>query len=291
MTDDAYRHLGPSALEVIALSPEERIVRMQGRRFTEYPRCRFVLDLMLEQLEQPAGTIKPNLLIWGESGQGKSTIMAKHLRDHPAVFDKKTGVRRTATVGLEMPPMCDVKWFYTQLLRAIDAPVNESRANIPLLADRVVTLYRLTGVRQILIDEAHNMLMGTLRQQRIMLTVIRHLSNVLGIPLVLFGTQDAREALMHDHQLTRRFRFVELPVWEAGEEFQTMVGSVLRTLPLRRPSTLTARSIRALLSHCGGTTAKLFETLIDLGIDAIQVGEERITADMVNEFIGRPGTG
>lgn len=40
---------------------------------------------------------------------------------------------------------------------------------------------------------------------------------------------------------------------------------------------------------CGGTTAKLFETLIDLGIDAIQVGEERITAEMVNEHIGRPG--
>ena len=74
-------------------------------------------------------------------------------------------------------------------------------------------------------------------------------------------------------------RMVDLPV------------QFLRTLPLRRPSTLTARSIRALLSHCGGTTAKLFETLIDLGIDAIQVGEERITADMVNEFIGRPGTG
>ncbi|MGA1860991.1 TniB family NTP-binding protein [Azospirillum sp. 11R-A] len=285
MTDEAYRHLGPSALEVIALSPEERIARMQARRFTEYPRCRFVLDLMREQLEQPSGAIKPNLLVWGQSGQGKSTIMAKHLRDHPAVFDKKSGVRRTATVGLEMPPMCDVKWFYTHLLRAVDAPVSESRANIPLLADRVVTLYRLMGVRQILIDEAHNMLMGTLRQQRIMLTVIRHLTNVLGIPLVLFGIQDAREALMHDHQLTRRFRFVELPVWGAGEEFRTMVGSILRTLPLRRPSTLTARSIKTLLTHCDGGTAKLFEALIDLGIDAIRLNEERITAEMVNDYV------
>lgn len=285
MTDDAYGHLGPSALEVIALSPEERIVRMQGRRFTEYPRCRFVLDLMREQLEQPQGTIKPNLLIWGESGQGKSTIMAKHLRDYPAVFNRQTGVRRTSVVGLEMPPMCDVRWFYTQLLRAIDAPVRDVRSNIPVLADRIVTLYRLMEVRQILIDEAHNMLMGTLRQQRIMLTVIRHLTNVLAIPLVLFGIQDAREALMHDHQLTRRFRFVELPMWEAGEEFQAMVGSVLRTLPLRRPSPLTARSIKALLSHCDGRTAKLFEALIDLGIDAIRLGEERITADMVTDYV------
>src|SRR4051794_37347289 len=228
---EAYGHLGPAALEVIALPPDERIARIQGRRFTEYPRCRFMLDLMRAQIGQPNGVIKPNLLIWGESGQGKTTIMKKHLRDHPALFDKKAGVRRTAVVGLEMPPMCDVKWFYSKLLGAIDAPVNGGRNSVPAMADRVVTLYRLMGVRQILIDEAHNMLMGSLRQQRVMLAVIRHLSNELGIPLVLFGIQDAREALLHDSQLTRRFRFLELPMWGAGEEFQALVGSILRSLP------------------------------------------------------------
>jgi Bacterial TniB protein len=86
---DPHGHLGPSALEVIALSPEERIAKIQARRFTEYPRCRLVLDLMREQIGQPGGVAKPNLLVWGESGQGKSTIMAKHLRDHPALFDKR----------------------------------------------------------------------------------------------------------------------------------------------------------------------------------------------------------
>jgi hypothetical protein len=285
---EAYGHLGPSALEAIALPPKERIAKIQSRRFTEYPRCRFILDLMRDQIEQPNGVIKPNLLVWGESGQGKSTIMTKHLRDHPAVFDKQAGVRRTAVVGLEMPPICDVKWFYIKLLGAIDAPVSEGRSNIPVVADRVVALYRLMGVRQILIDEAHNMLMGSVRQQRIMLTVIRHLSNELGIPLVLFGIQDAREAMMHDRQLTRRFRFVELPMWGAGEEFQALVGSILRSLPLRRPSPLTARALKALLSHSDGGTAKLFETLIDLGLDAIRSGEERITPEMINDYISLP---
>ena len=97
---EVYGHLGKSALEVIALPPEERIARTQARRFTEYPRCRVVLDLLGDQFNQPNGVIKPNLLVWGESGQGKSTIMEKHLRDHPAVFDKRAGVRRVAVVGL-----------------------------------------------------------------------------------------------------------------------------------------------------------------------------------------------
>lgn len=285
---DAHGHLGTSARDVIGLSPEERIARMQSRRFTEYPRCRMVLDLLSDQVNQPSGVVKPNLLVWGESGQGKSTIMKKHLRDHPAVFDKQTGVRRAAVVGLEMPPMCDVKWFYIKLLGAIDAPVSESRSSLPVLADRVVALYRLIGVRQILVDEAHNMLMGSVRQQRMILAVIRNLSNELGIPLVLFGIQDAREALMHDRQLTRRFRFIELPMWGAGEEFQALVGSILRSLPLRHPSPLTARALKTLLSHSDGGTAKLFETFIDLGIDAIRSGEERITPEMIKDYVSLP---
>lgn len=285
---ETYGHLGKLAQEAITLSPGERITKIQTRRFTEYPRCRVVLDLLGEQINQPAGVVKPNLLIWGESGQGKSTIMEKHLRDHPAVFDKQAGVRRKAVIGMEMPPMCDVRWFYIKLLSAIDAQLGETRSSVPLMAERVVALYRLMGVRQILIDEAHNMLMGSVRQQRVMLSVIRHLSNELGIPLVLFGIQDAREALMHDSQLTRRFRFIELPMWGAGEEFQALVGSILRSLPLRRPSLLTARALKALLSHSNGGTAKLFETFIDLGIDAIQSNEERITPEMIKDYISLP---
>jgi hypothetical protein len=119
MDGQQYQHLGKSAVEVIELSSEERINRMQGKRFTEFPRCRVILDLLHEQIQQPAGTIKPNILIWGGPGQGKTTIMKKHLRDHPAVFNERDGVRMMTVVGMEMPPMCDVKWLYSQMLRAI----------------------------------------------------------------------------------------------------------------------------------------------------------------------------
>lgn len=121
-----------------------------------------------------------------------------------------------------------------------------------------------------------------------MLTVIRHLSNTLEIPLVLFGIQDAREALMHDRQLARRFRFVELPVWEPSEEFNALVGSVLRSLPLRRPSLLTTRALKMLAAHSQGVNANVFETLIELGVCAILSEEDRITANDVIEHLKLP---
>jgi hypothetical protein len=145
MDPDQYRHLGLSAMEVIEQSAEDRITKIQSRRFTEFPRCRIVLDMLHEQIQQPTGTIKPNLLVWGLSGQGKTSIVKKHLRDNPAVFDARQSVRTMSVIGCEMPPMCDVKWLYTLMLRAIDAPVTDSRGSIPFMAERVFRLYKLMG--------------------------------------------------------------------------------------------------------------------------------------------------
>jgi hypothetical protein len=149
-------------------------------------------------------------------------------------------------------------------------------------------LYQMLGVRQIVIDEAHNMLVGTVKQQRTMLAAIRHISNQLEVPLVLVGTRDAREALMHDAQLTRRFRFIELPVWKEGREFDALVGSVLRSLPLRRPSVVTPRALKTLVNHAEGVTAGVFEILVNLGVRAIETGEERITPAAIIEYTKLP---
>ncbi len=281
---EAYAHLGPAAAEFIDGSAEERIARILSRRFTDYPRCQEVLQIMKDQLQQPKGCLKPNLLIWGESGQGKSTIIQKHVREFPPVFDKTAGIRRTPVVAIEMPPLCDIKWFYSELLRAIGAPP-EPRGQSPVLLERILNLYQILGVRQIVIDESHNMLVGSIRQQRGMLTAIRHLSNQLEIPLVLAGTRDAREALLHDPQLTRRFRFEELPAWQSDAGFQALVISVVRSLPLREPSVFTARSLNALIKHSDGITAGIFDVLIQLAVRAIQSGEECINVDAVMDYV------
>jgi Bacterial TniB protein len=116
-------------------------------------------------------------------------------------------------------------------------------------------------VRVIVIDEGHNLLAGSPREQRVILQLFRHLSNELKASLVFLGIADAREAIAGDTQLSRRLDQMALPRWKADDEFQSLVIAILRSLPLRRPSALSAHSLRTLARATDGITAKVFGML------------------------------
>lgn len=71
----------------------------------------------------------------------------------------------------------------------------------------------------LIIDEVHNLLAGTPREQRVILQLMHYLSNELNASLVCLGVMDARDAIAGDTQLSRRLDQIILPRWKADEEF------------------------------------------------------------------------
>ena len=138
------------------------------------------------------------------------------------------------------------------------------------------------GVQVLVIDEVHNILAGSYREQRIVLNTLRFLSNRLQISLVCFGVNEAREAISGDVQLARRFEQFTLNRWAANEQFETLIVSILRNTPLQHPSVLTAKSMRRMLQVTEGITANIFHMVNSLAIEAIETGVERITDEAVN---------
>ncbi|PLU01781.1 TniB family NTP-binding protein, partial [Sinorhizobium medicae] len=139
-------------------------------------------------------------------------------------------------------------------------------------------------VQVLVIDEVHNILAGTYREQRIALNTLRFLSNRLQISLVCFGVNDAREAIGGDVQLARRFEQFTLSRWAADEQFEILVALMLRNTPLRHPSVLTAKSLRRILQITEGITANIFHMINSLAIEAIESGSERITDDAIERW-------
>jgi hypothetical protein len=127
------------------------------------------------------------------------------------------------------------------------------------------------------IDEIHHILAGHIAKQRHFLNVLKYLGNELKIPLVGVGTIDALRAIQTDPQMVNRFEPVALPRWEMNRDFQTLLASFERILPLRQPSLLAEPVLAAkLLALSEGTIGELFALLVAATVRAIRCGAERI---------------
>jgi TniB protein len=125
--------------------------------------------------------------------------------------------------------------LFSQILAAVDAP-HSPRASIVDVERGAINTLRDIGVQILVLDEIHNILAGSWREQRIILNTLRFLSNELKLSLVCFGIMEARDAINGDVQLARRFDAVTLPRWTAGKEFEQLVLAIVRNLPLRSPA-------------------------------------------------------
>jgi hypothetical protein len=60
--------------------------------------------------------------------------------------------------------------------------------------------------------------------------------------------------------------------------------AIIRNLPLRLPTVLSARPVRKILQVTDGITSKVFRMLNDLAIEAIETGAKRLTDEAVERW-------
>lgn len=276
-------HLTSNAAALLAETDAQRIRAIRARRWLVYPRAKQVLERLNQLLDHPRGTRMPSLAIYGDSGMGKTMIMKRFRDQHPPSFSSLTGKLKTPVLAMEMTSRPGERRFYAELLTLLGAP-QRPRADIAQMEQAAMRIMEAIGVQVLVIDEVHNILAGTYREQRIVLNTLRFLSNRLQISLVCFGVNDAREAIGGDVQLARRFEQFTLSRWAANEQFEILISLILRNTPLRQPSVLTAKSLRRMLQISEGITANLFHIVKTLAIDAIESGQERITDAAVERW-------
>lgn len=183
-------------------------------RWLETAQASAALARLEDHLSYPPRDRMPCLLLYGDTGMGKTKIVRKFLRDHPVRFDSGTGVTTMPVVAMQMPAEPLERDVYGELLNALGAPGPASDSTYRL-KEICRSLLRRMGMQMLIIDEIHAMLAGSFRQQRIFLNVIRFLANDLRVPLICVGTDLARQALLTDPQLAERFEAFHLERWAA----------------------------------------------------------------------------
>jgi hypothetical protein len=263
-----------------AAGDDERILYARSDRWITYPRAASILNRMEELLAHPRNSRMPSLLVIANAGMGKTQIDERFCRLYPPRFDEESNRSISPVVSVQMPAAATDRLFYMTLIRAIGG-VFSPRISTAEAMCMALQLYSELGVRLLIFDEAHNMLAGSFRDQRRILTQLRYVSNELKLPLVCFGVFTAREAIASDAQLARRFGMMELPAWEVDVNFKGLISTALKGLPLRRPTSLEVVAMQTIIRSTRGNTARIFEMIGDLAVQAIKNGEERITAEMI----------
>lgn len=275
-------HLTDEAANVLADAIDERVYFVQSKRWIAYPRAVLILDHLNKLLKHPRTTRMPSLIVYGDSGMGKSMLVDKFKADC-AMRCAAGSTPNPNRLLVELSGRPTERRLFSQILSAVEAP-QSPRASIVDMERGAINTLREVGVQILVLDEIHNILAGSWREQRIVLNTLRFLSNELKLSLVCFGIMEARDAINGDVQLARRFDAVTLPRWTAGKEFEQLVLAIVRNLPLREPSVLTVKGLRRVLQLSGGVSSRIFRTLNDLAIEAIETGVECITDNALEKY-------
>lgn len=260
------------------MTDDERIAKIRGGRWIRYARAEKIARKLDELLLLPKSHRMPNLLIVGETNNGKTALLTRFLGQHRPQAGSEGAESSIPVVAVQAPPLPDERRFYQAILAKVFAPFRPSKTAGNLQFE-VVQLLSTVGVKMLVIDEVHHVLAGPMLKQRHFLNVIKYLGNELQIPIVAAGTHDAFNAVQTDPQLANRFEPALLPRWSMTEDYLRLLASFEVALPLLRPSELTQPTLaQKILSLSEGTIGEISALLTRAASDAIGRGSEQITS-------------
>jgi hypothetical protein len=277
-TPDAFGHLLPDLRRaVLNMTKAERIeLAKQKDLWIGYDKAEDAIKKLGTILAQPRSDRMDNLLVVARSDNGKSTVLAQFKKLNTPQ-KTEAGKFTTPVVLMEMPATPLETRFWTSLLNAIKIPHRESdSADVkkPLAMSNLTYL----ECRMLIVDEIHNLLVGSANEQKRFLVVLKNLSNQLKLPIVAAGTKDALRAIKTDLQLSSRFKPCSLPKWQLNFGYRRLLASFEQRLPLALPSGLSSSTQLGvkIFDMSDSTIGSIARILREAAIAAIEDGTERI---------------
>lgn len=273
---DLPHHLLQKAAAYLERPDAERITYIRSPRWFGYPLAQQILEQLENLLTHPKSHRMPNLLIIGDTNNGKTMLVKRFCNRHKPDDNPCGEAAVVPVLFVQAPPMPDESRFYNAILELLFAPYKPGDR-----ADRkqfqTIKLLKAVGLKMLVIDEIHHILAGTMTKQKVFLNVIKYLGNELEVPIVGVGTRDAFRAIQTDPQLSNRFDRVLLPRWSNDEEYLSLLATFERAIPLRHPSNLVDGALAdKIYSMSEGYLGEISSLVVDAAVKAVETGQEKI---------------
>lgn len=276
MMTEPGSHLLKKAVAYLSRPDEERIAYIRSPRWIGYPKAQEALGKLEELLNYPQSHRMPNLLIIGDTNNGKTMLVQRFCKQHKPSDNPEGEAAIVPVLYVQAPPVPDEGRFYNAILELLFAPYKPGDR-----ADRkqfqAIKVMKAVGLKMLLIDEIHHILAGSMTKQKAFLNVIKYLGNELEIPIVGIGTKDAFRAIQTDLQLSNRFDHINIPRWHNDDDFLRLLASFEQAIPLRNPSNLINGPLAdKIYSMTEGYLGELSRLLVKAAVQAVVSGRELV---------------
>ncbi|HEY1722254.1 MAG TPA: TniB family NTP-binding protein [Magnetospirillaceae bacterium] len=281
-------HLHPRVAALLDLPIAERVNNHWTKIWIDYPKAGDLLEEMVGLRDAPPQHRPRNILLFGTTGNGKSGLLWEFAKQNLPFEAPGHDYLQFPVLRIETPSKPDEGRFWTEILNQLQI-MHRVTANSARKEELALKAMKGAGVKLLILDEIHNVLTGSYNQQRLFMTIIKRTSNMLGIPIVAAGTEDAKNVLQYDGQLASRFRMEELPDWQLNNEFLDLLGTFEVLIPLRNRSSLTNSDLATDLHVMSrGILGELSEILRQATIAAIKDKSEQITRATLKKIKWKP---
>lgn len=264
-----YPHLTEKTAAVADLSTAERVTYVKEKRWITYDRAKLALKRMQWLIEMPPSPRMPNMLIIGESNNGKSHLLKQFYKKYPADAGRGQFSSLVPVLYFEMPPDPDEGRIYDEILSLLNAPFRHNDRTSKK-HDLVIYYLAQVGARMLMIDEFQHLAHATPKKQRACLNAIKLLGTQNQVPIIAAGVKDAMNVISSDPQLANRFEPFLLPKWTMADDYRALLASFEMLLPLRQESNLQddklAQKILSLSEGLIGEMAMLLSRATELAL-------------------------
>ena len=258
-------------------------IRQVKNIFVNYPQCQAIIDEIEQcRLLSPLGNEPDCLLVTGDAGSGKTTIIEHYCRAFTPVEEpERTVIPVVATI---IPSPTTPKQVAQQLLNELGDPL-AGRGNIGELGFRLTQLLINCRVQLIILDEFQHLIETD--SEHVLSKVanwIKTLINLTKIPVILFGMPWSDYVLETDRQLNRRYStHRHLKPFQISTDFnyyRQFLHSVEQALPLKCDPHLADYEIAfRLFAASNGNIGKLMKLLRHTAITSIQRKQHTLTGE------------
>ncbi len=274
--------LDEEVIEILSAEKYKRMDYILDWTWVQYPKAEEFLKELNRARRQKKSVRMRGAMIIGQTNIGKTSLIQEFIDSNSNPNDK---TKKYEYLFVEAPEKPSIKALYLEILSRFN--IQASWGTAEQLKQRVIRVLKDKNVKMLFIDEIHNLL--TAQSTRILTqcrNAFKGLSNRLQIPIILIGTEDAKEVMDGDPQVRNRYPIFELTPWEKDdEEFQSLLYTLESKLPLRKASNIFISPILDKIYELSyGVLGNVAVIVKESALEAIERGTEKITLKIIEDL-------